>query len=342
MEIIRDQHGIPISRTHDLWWNYSSLDMKRRTFLKNSTIGLAAPAALFGEQQIQTNKNNPLILSTWKHGLPANEAAWKSLQNGRNAMDAAEAGARIPEADPTSTSVGFGGLPDEKGNVTLDACVMDSNGNAGSVAFLQNIKHPVSVARKVMEDTKHVMLVGEGAKQFAIEQGFKEMDLLTGESRKAWEKWKKEQHEMTPHDTHDTISVLVQDKTGDLAGACTTSGWAYKLHGRVGDSPIIGAGLFVDNEVGCAAATGLGEEVIKTTGSFLVVELMRQGYDPTKACEEALLRVIKRHNGNPDFQIAYIAIRKDGKIGSACIKWSFEYALTQGGENKLYKIKGII
>jgi len=316
--------------------------LKRRDFLKTSVVGFAAPTILLSGQEIKTNNNNPIILSTWSHGLPANDAGWKVLQNGGSAMDVAEAGARIPEADPTSTSVGLGGLPDEKGNVTLDACVMDSTGNAGSVAFLQNIKHPVSVARKVMEDTKHVMLVGEGARQFAVSQGFEEMDLLTDESLEAWEKWKKKRREMTPHETHDTISVLVQDKNGDLAGACTTSGWAYKLHGRVGDSPIIGAGLFVDNEIGCAAATGLGEEVIKTTGSFLVVELMRQGYDPTAACKEALHRVIKAHNGNPDFQIAYIAIRKDGKIGSACIKWSFEYALARGGENKLYKIKGMI
>ena len=316
--------------------------MKRRDFLKTGTIGITAPSVIFGDLKINTNKNDPIILSTWEHGLPANDAAWKTLQNGGNAMAAAEAGARVPEADPKSTSVGFGGLPDEKGNVTLDACVMDSIGNAGSVAFLQNIKHPVSVARKVMEDTKHVMLVGEGARQFAVAQGFEEMNLLTEESRAAWEKWTKKRREMTPHETHDTISVLVQDKNGDLAGACTTSGWAYKLYGRVGDSPIIGAGLFVDNEIGCAAATGLGEEVIKTTGSFLVVELMRQGYDPTTACEEALNRVIKRHNGNPDFQIAYIAIRKDGKIGSACIKWSFEYALAWGGANKLHKIKGMI
>ena len=316
--------------------------MKRRDFLKTSVVGFAAPTILLSGQEIKTNNNNPIILSTWSHGLPANDAGWKVLQNGGSAMDAAEAGARIPEADPTSTSVGFGGLPDEQGNVTLDACVMDSTGNAGSVAFLQNIKHPVSVARKVMEDTKHVMLVGEGARQFAVSQGFEEMDLLTDESLEAWEKWKKKRREMTPHETHDTISVLVQDKNGDLAGACTTSGWAYKLHGRVGDSPIIGAGLFVDNEIGCAAATGLGEEVIKTTGSFLVVELMRQGYDPTAACKEALHRVIKAHNGNPEFQIAYIAIRKDGKIGSVCIKWSFEYALARGGENKLYKIKGMI
>ncbi len=316
--------------------------MKRRDFLKTGAIGITVPSVIFGDSNINTNKNNPIILSTWNHGLPANDAAWKVLENDGSAMDAAEAGARVAEADPTITSVGFGGLPDEQGNVTLDACVMDSNGNAGSVAFLQNIKHPVSVARKVMEDTKHVMLVGEGARLFAVSQGFEEMDLLTVESRQAWEEWDKNRREMTPHETHDTISVLVQDKNGDLAGACTTSGWAYKLHGRVGDSPIIGAGLFVDNEIGCAAATGLGEEVIKTTGSFLVVELMRQGYDPTDACEEALNRVIKAHNGKPDFQIGYIALRKDGEIGSACLKWSFEYALARGGVNKLHKIKGMI
>jgi L-asparaginase/N4-(beta-N-acetylglucosaminyl)-L-asparaginase len=316
--------------------------MKRRDFLKTSAVGLSVPSTIFGGTYIKTNNNDPLILSTWNHGLPANDAAWKVLKSGGSAMDAAEAGAKVPEADPKSTSVGFGGLPDEQGNVTLDACVMDKNGNAGSVAFIQNIKHPVSVARKVMEETKHVMLVGEGARQFAISKGFEEINLLTEKSEKDWKKWLKERRKMTPHETHDTLSVLVQDKMGDLAGACTTSGWAYKMHGRVGDSPIIGAGLFVDNEVGCAAATGLGEEVIKTTGSFLVVELMRQGYDPTQACKEALNRVIKAHNGQPDFQIGYIALRKDGEIGSACLKWSFEYALARGGENKLHKIKGMI
>ena len=316
--------------------------MKRRDFLRSSALGLAVPSSLMNADTLKTNKNNPVICSTWNFGLPANELAWKVLDNGGKAMDAAEAGARHAESDPENSSVGFGGLPDEKGNVTLDACVMDSTGNAGSVAFLQNIKHPVSVARKVMEETKHVMLVGEGARQFAVSNGFEEINLLTEESEKNWKKWLKERREMTPHETHDTLSVLVQDKMGDLAGACTTSGWAYKMHGRVGDSPIIGAGLFVDNEIGCAAATGLGEEVIKTTGSFLVVELMRQGYDPTKACEEALKRVIKAHNGNPDFQIGYIALRKDGEIGSACLKWSFEYALARGGENKLHKIKGLL
>jgi len=317
------------------------MGMNRRKFFKTSALGISAPSILLSSQG-KINMNNPIVLSTWKHGMPANDAAWEILKDEGSALDAVETGAKVPEADPESSSVGFGGLPDEQGKVTLDACIMDHTGNCGSVAFIQNIKHPISVARKVMEETKHVMLAGEGAKQFAVSKGFEEMDLLTDTSREQWKKWKKQQFKQTPHDTHDTISVLAQDSRGDLSGACTTSGWAYKLHGRVGDSPIIGAGLYVDNEIGCAAATGLGEEVIKTTGSFLVVELMRQGYEPTKACEEALKRVIKRHNGNPDFQIAYIAIRKDGEIGSACLKWTFEYALAQEGQNKLYKTVGLL
>ena len=316
--------------------------MKRRKFLMAGLASAASPMIFARSKMLKNNKNNPIILSTWNFGLPANEVAIKALSDGGNAMDAAEAGARHAESDEQNNSVGYGGLPDENGNVTLDACVMDSNGNAGSVAFIQNIKHPVSVARKVMEETKHVMLVGEGARQFAVSKGFKEIDLLTAKSKKEWKKWLKERREMTPHETHDTISVLVQDKNGDLAGACTTSGWAYKMHGRVGDSPIIGAGLFVDNEVGSAAATGLGEEVIKTTGSFLVVELMRQGYSPNEACSEALNRVIKAHNGNPDFQIGYIALRKDGEAGAACLKWSFDYALAKNGVNKLHNIKGML
>ena len=316
--------------------------MKRRKFLMAGLASAASPMIFARSKMLKNNKNNPIILSTWNFGLPANEVASKVLSEGGNAMDAAEAGARHAESDEENNSVGYGGLPDENGNVTLDACVMDSSGNAGSVAFIQNIKHPVSVARKVMEETKHVMLVGEGARQFAISKGFQEIDLLTEKSEKEWKKWLKERREMTPHETHDTISVLVQDSNGDLAGACTTSGWAYKMHGRVGDSPIIGAGLFVDNEVGGAAATGLGEEVIKTTGSFLVVELMRQGYTPNEACSEALNRVIKAHNGNPDFQIGYIALRKDGQAGAACLKCSFDYALAKNGKNKLYTIKGML
>lgn len=316
--------------------------MKRRDFLKTGAFSVAAPSAFMNTDKLNINKNSPTIISTWNFGLPANNIAMEAVLRGGTAMDAAEAGARHAEADPKNNSVGFGGLPDEDGHVTLDACVMDSKGNAGSVAFLQNIKHPVSVARKVMEDTKHVMLVGEGARQFAISKGFDEVNLLTEKSKKEWKAWQKERRDMTPHETHDTLSVLAQDERGDMAGACTTSGWAYKMHGRVGDSPIIGAGLYVDNDIGCAAATGLGEEVIKSTGSFLVVELMRQGYEPDKACKEALKRIIKAHDGNPDFQIGYIALRKDGKVGAACLKWEFEYALARGKENKLFKVKGMI
>ena len=312
--------------------------MKRRDFLRTGLVGLSSPLVLAKSTNLKINKNNPVVLSTWNFGLAANEEAIKVLKGGGNSMDAAEKAARHAEADPNNNSVGLGGLPDEDGMVTLDACVMDSTGNAGSVAFLQNIKHPISVARKVMEETKHVMLVGEGAKKFAKSKGFKEVDLLTDKSKKEWKKWLKDRREMTPHETHDTISVLVQDGNGDLAGACTTSGWAYKMHGRVGDSPIIGSALFVDNEIGSAAATGLGEEVIKTVGSFLVVEMMRQGYSPAQACQEALNRVIKAHNGNPDFQIGYIAMRKDGEVGAACLKWSFDYGLLRKGKNKLYKI----
>jgi isoaspartyl peptidase/L-asparaginase-like protein (Ntn-hydrolase superfamily) len=315
--------------------------MERRDFIRTGAFGLTIPGSLMNVYKMKTN-NNPIIISTWNFGLPANDIAMEVLLKGGNAMDAAEAGARHAEADSKNSSVGFGGLPDEDGHVTLDACVMDSRGNAGSVAFLQNIQHPVSVARKVMEETKHVMLVGEGARQFAISKGFKETNLLTEKSKKEWKAWQKERRAMTPHETHDTLSVLAQDAKGNLAGACTTSGWAYKMHGRVGDSPIIGAGLYVDNEIGSSAATGLGEEVIKTTGSFLVVELMRQGYSPIDACKEVLDRVIKSHNGKPDFQIGYIALRKDGKVGAACLKWEFEYAIARGEENKLYKVKGLI
>ena len=315
--------------------------MKRRDFFKSGLIGLSLPSFLLGKSTTSRNKNNPVILTTWNYPS-ANEAAINTLNINGNAMDAAEAGCRVLESDEKNIYIGIGTLPDETGKVTLDSCVMDSNGNCGSVAFLQNIVHPVSVARKVMEETKHVMLVGEGARKFAISKGFKQKNLLTKESRKAWRDWLKDRRQMTPHEAHDTISMLVQDGNGDLAGACTSGGWAYKLHGRVGDSPIIGAGLFVDNEVGSAAATGLGEEVIKTTGSFLVVEMMRQGYSPTKACEEALNRVIKAHNGNPDFQIGYIAMRKDGEVGSACLKWSFDYIVSKNGKSKLHKVKGLL
>ena len=320
--------------------------MKRRDFIKSGAVGLVASSSLLNncDSQIKKVTNSPIILSTWNHGIPANKAAMDVLNDNGTALDAVEAGVRVTEADPSSQSVGLGGRPDQDGHVTLDACIMNSDGNAGSVAFLRDIMHPISVARKVMEQTDHVMLVGEGAKRFALENGFKEENLLTDKSKEEWMQWKRDnsiKDSWGPNDEHDTISTLARDNKGNLSGACTTSGLAYKLHGRVGDSPIIGAGMFVDNEIGAVGATGKGEEVIKTCGSFLVVELMRQGYSAMDACEEAVKRIIRKQSGKSDFQIGYIALRKDGQVGFSAIHDGFQYALYKKNENKLYDVKGI-
>lgn len=279
----------------------------------------------------------PLVISTWNHGIPANEAAWKILSKGGNALDAVEQGVRVPEGDPESMSVGYGGLPDRDGNVTLDACIMSKDGDCGSVSFLKHIKHPISVARKVMEETPHVMLSGAGALQFALEQGFKKENILTEKARKAWEKWKKKSkyQPIINSENHDTIGMLALDKAGDIAGACTTSGAAYKLHGRVGDSPIIGAGLYLDNEVGGAVATGMGELVMKTLGTFLVVELMRNGMKPQQACEEAVKRIAGKLKNYKDFQVGFLALNKSAEIGSYCIHPGFNYSLYHKNKNTL-------
>ena len=320
--------------------------MKRRDFIKSGALGLIGSSSLLNncDSKIKKVTNSPIILSTWNHGIPANKAAMDVLNDNGTALDAVEAGVRVTEADPSSQSVGLGGRPDQDGHVTLDACIMNSDGNAGSVAFLRDIKHPISVARKVMEQTDHVMLVGEGAKRFALENGFQEENLLTDKSKEEWLQWKRDnsiKDSWGPNDEHDTISTLARDNKGNLSGACTTSGLAYKLHGRVGDSPIIGAGMFVDNEIGAVGATGKGEEVIKTCGSFLVVELMRQGYSAMDACEEAVKRIIRKQSGKSDFQIGYIALRKDGQVGFSAIHDGFQYALYKKNENKLYDVKGI-
>ena len=320
--------------------------MKRRDFIKSSAISLVASSSILTQcdNPIKKVKNDPIVLSTWDHGIPANNAAISIINKNGSSLEAVEAGVRVTEADPLSQSVGLGGRPDKDGHVTLDACIMDSDGNAGSVAFLRDIKHPISVARKVMEQTDHVMLVGKGAKKFALEKGFKEENLLTDKSREEWLQWKKDnsiKDSWGPNDEHDTISTLARDNNGNLAGACTTSGLAYKLHGRVGDSPIIGAGMYVDNEIGAVGATGKGEEVIKTCGSFLVVELMRQGYSAMDACKEAVNRILRKQSGKSDFQIGYIALRKDGQVGFSAIHDGFQYALYKNNKNKLYDVKGI-
>jgi N4-(beta-N-acetylglucosaminyl)-L-asparaginase len=281
----------------------------------------------------------PLVISTWKHGMPANDAAWKILSAGGSSLDAVEAGVRVPEGDPAVNSVGYGGLPDEDCRVTLDACIMGPDGRAGAVAFVENYRHPISIARKVMEATDHVFIVGEGAEEFARTQGFAREELLTEAARETWIKWKQgmsDKDDWFPKDLdHDTIGMVAIDAAGNLAGACTTSGLAFKIHGRVGDSPIIGAGMYVDNEVGAAAATGKGEEVIKTCGSFLVVEGMREGLAPKAAVKRALERIIKRHSGKPEFQVAFVALSKEGEIGALALQEGFQYAIVSGGANEL-------
>ncbi|NND16768.1 MAG: N(4)-(beta-N-acetylglucosaminyl)-L-asparaginase [Eudoraea sp.] len=308
--------------------------MQRRKFLEVtslSTAGLASTTLLActdeksktipGEEKV----SKPIVIATWD--VPnATGKAWSVLQDGGNSLDAVEQGVMMEESDVNNQSVGKGGRPDRDGQVSCDACIMDKEGNCGSVVYLQNVVHAISVARKVMEDTPHVMLAGEGAEQFAYEKGFQKEDLLTDKSRKEWETWleTKEYKPVINIENHDTIGMLAIDQNGDLSGACTTSGMAYKLKGRVGDSPIIGAGLFIDNEVGGATATGVGEEVVKTVGSFLIVELMRQGMNPQEACEEGVRRIVAK-NPKLDFQVGFIAVNKRGQTGGYCIQPGFSY-----------------
>ncbi|WP_046745440.1 isoaspartyl peptidase/L-asparaginase family protein [Kordia zhangzhouensis] len=329
--------------------------MKRRKFIQSAaltglglTVGTAFAACTDTQEQEKKNKSatsnsnmepsTPMVIATWN--VPnATTKAWEVLQEGKSALDAVEQGVMVEEADEKNQSVGKGGLPDRDGNVTLDACIMNKDGNYGAVVCIENIKHPIAVARKVMENTPHVLLAGNGAKQFAIESGFTPEDLLTESSKKAWEEWKikSEYKPIINIENHDTIGMLAIDKNGDISGACTTSGLAYKMQGRVGDSAIIGSGLFVDNEVGGATATGMGEEVLKTVGSFLIVELMRQGKSPQEACEEAVKRVVKKSPNYKDFQVGYIAVNKKGETGAYCIHEWFNYTVYKNNENKNYK-----
>jgi N4-(beta-N-acetylglucosaminyl)-L-asparaginase len=309
----------------------------RRKFLKLSALA----ASMFAVDRSKAIKvvtspfanTKPLVISTWRFGVEANETAWKVLTSNGRALDAVEAGVKVTEANPKERSVGLGGRPDRDGNVSLDACIMDESMNIGSVAFLQHIVHPISVARAVMEKTPHAMLVGEGALRFAQAQGFKKENLLTPESEAEWKEWlKKSQYKPEANiENHDTIGMLALDMNGNLSGACTTSGLAYKMHGRVGDSPIIGAGLYVDNEVGAATATGHGEEVIRIAGCHTVVELMRQGHSPQDACKLALDRIVaankKRGASTEKLQVGFLAINKQGEHGAYSLRKGFNYAL---------------
>jgi N4-(beta-N-acetylglucosaminyl)-L-asparaginase len=323
-----------------------ALGLSTPVLAASSGTGSASPA--LSEAALR-----PLVVSTWDFGIAANKAAWAVLSAGGRSLDAVEAGARIPEADLKNHSVGRAGYPDRDGHVTLDASIMDEFGNCGAVAAMESIAHPISVARRVMEKTPHVLLVGEGATQFAAEQGFVREELLTPESRQAWQEWRqkaaykpvpnrenKEYGQQPPNvntpggpGNHDTIGMLAIDQRGNLAGACTTSGMAWKMRGRVGDSPIIGAGLYVDNNIGAATSTGVGEEVIRNAGSFLVVELMRQGHSPMEACQEAVHRILQRPaNRDKDFQVGFLAISKSGKIGAWAVQKGFTYAVCDASD----------
>ena len=310
--------------------------MKRRNFIFDIfSVGIVS--AMSTKLRAVNLNFTPMVrsISTWKT-TEANQKAGQMLDKGEHALDAAVAGVAIEEENPKNTTVGYGGAPDRTGKVTLDACVMNHLGDCGSVVAVENIVNVAKLAKDVMEKTPHVMLSGKGAEEFAISQGYKKTDLLTDQSKKEWEEWLKDQdyRPIINIENHDTIGMLCIDKNNNLSGACTTSGLAYKMKGRVGDSPIIGSGLFIDNKIGGAVATGLGEEVVKTVGSFLVVELMRQGLSPQEACEKAVKRIVSNNSQENKFQVAYIAMNKKGEVGSYSIEPGFTYMDYVNGENK--------
>lgn len=336
----------------------------RRKFLQSSFLSSAA--LLFGKKSFLqpplstlTLVNQPLIITTWAQNTKANAAAWEVLGAGGRALDAVVKGVQVPEADPADMSVGYGGLPDRDGKVTCDSCVMDEFDNCGSVMCLEHIMHAVLVAKLVMEKTPHVQLVGDGALQFALEQGFKKINMLTPQSERAWKEWlKKGAYDPTATDSllreagkninivpgqksnHDTIGMIAVDAKGNLGGACTTSGMAYKMHGRVGDSPVIGAGLFVDNEVGAATSSGVGEEVVRIVGSHLVVELMRQNNQPEEACKKAIERIVnKRKEKAKGLQVGFIAVNKKGDFGGYALQKGFTYCVTTKEGTKTFEAK---
>ena len=310
--------------------------MNRKAFLKRSTLGvsslLISPSILSEDSKLKkmpvSSDNTSFALATW-NVKSATIVAGEELNKGTDSLNAAVKGVAIEESNTLNTTVGKGGAPDREGNVSLDACVMNSKGNCGAVMAVENITHVAALAKDVMEKTPHAILAGEGARKFAIKEGYKAEDLLTNESKLAWERWlKKSKYKPEINvENHDTIGLLCFDLEGQISGVCTTSGTAYKMKGRVGDSPIIGSGLYVDNTIGAAVATGLGEEVIKTVGSFLIVELMKQGKNPQEACEEAIKRILEKQREKPNFQVGYLATNRKGEIGAYSIHKGFSYTI---------------
>ena len=323
--------------------------MSRRRFLKNlglASAGLAIKPITTTAQTTAKSlpiKDSPLVISTWIHGMEANAGAWSVLENGGAALDAVQKGVAVTESDMNNRSVGLAGRPDRDGHVTLDACIMDHDSRCGSVAFLEDIQHPIDVARAIMDKTPHVMLVGEGAQKWALENGFSKVDFEVPipEVQKDYENWliKSEYKTGVNVENHDTIGMLALDASGRMAGACTTSGMAYKIRGRVGDSPIIGAGLFIDGEVGGATATGVGEAMIRTAGASAVVESMRRGASPEEACYDIVQRILKKHPGVEGMQVGFLAMNIQGEYGGYSVYNGFNYALRSKDRNEMVDAK---
>ena len=311
-------------------------------FLAASSAAFAADApadSALAKGHLHRSNEKPLIISTWPFGKPSNERAREIIQQGGSALDAVEKGINLAEEDLSNSSVGAGGLPNAAGVVQLDACIMDGpTHQAGSVGALEGIVNAVSVARRVMEKTRHVMLVGAGAREFALKEGFPSRDLLTESSRQAWQNWKAKQ---TQEQGHDTIALLCLAPDGTIAGGCSTSGLGYKLPGRVGDSPILGSGLYVDNDIGGAGATGVGENVMRFCSSFMIVEFMRQGLHPTEACIQAIERTMRKHPAGADLSINFIALNKQGDYGAAGTGQGFQYAVAGSTFSKVLRSPGV-
>ncbi len=312
--------------------------MERRDFMRAGALawtGLSLARSAAAETPGADASKFPTVVSTWDFGKAANRTAYDLLHQGGSPLDAVQQGVMVVEADPAVDSVGIGGLPNSEGVVELDGAVMDgSTLDAGSVGGLRNIKHPVAVARKVMDETPHVMLVGDGALRFALQYGFQEEQLLTDAARARWEEQRAGSDNPQPAG-HDTIGMVGRAVDGRMATACTTSGLAWKLPGRVGDSPLIGHGLYCDEQAGGAVATGVGEEVIRVCGSYQVVEYMRQGLDPGVAVRRVLQRILRRKGAAEPQFVGLLALRADGEIGYASTTPGFQVAVTRMGEHEL-------
>jgi L-asparaginase/N4-(beta-N-acetylglucosaminyl)-L-asparaginase len=311
----------------------------RRDFIK-TVAGTAAFAAVEGRAAMPPD-TGPVFLSTWDHGKPANERAAEIFKSGGSLLDAIEKGINVPENDPNVTSVGYGGIPNAEGVVELDAAIMDgARHRAGAVCSLRMIKNPISVARLVMEKTRHTTLAGEGAFRFALKMGFEPQTLLTPQSLQKWQEWKADSHHQTfwlSPENHDTIGMVATDGKGHVVAGCSTSGLAFKIPGRVGDSPLVGCGVYADDNVGAASATGDGDLMTNYCTSISIVHFMARGASPQDACMELLKHMVKTDPQNQQAQVAVIAINKRGKIGTACLNEGFQlkYALWRNGESQL-------